>query len=773
MNAPRILIIKNTPGFLASLSQVLQGVGYVVMEVNTPNECSEVVRERLPDLVLLDFEVADSKGVDVCKQIKADARTAAVRVIHVSGSDSPTRFREERLECGADCFLARHIEGPELMEHVNALLLMKRTEEALAKGDRHFRGTFDSAKYAMLLVDDKASCIDANPIACSLFGLPREQILKRSLQDLCKPGLYWEAETEWQEFLRNGREDGSFRLHRFDGTKVDVEYHAKAGICLNSHLWLLQDVTEKKRFEETLQQVHEKLEYRVAQRTAELVAANAFLRDEIVERKRAESLLKAATNDWEQTFDAITNHVCIVDMSGRIVRANEAMRECFEPQLGALIGRGFVSCYYGDESPGDELPLHAVLNEQKHLKLETRVPALKGWCLIASYPLFDSYGQQRGAVCSVSDITARKRAQEALQASEEQLRQAEEKYRGIYENAMDGIFQTSPDGRFIAANPAMARMIGYENPEDLMAARTNIEQTHYVDAERRKEFLRVMAEEGVVQNFELQVYRKDGSKIWTSENVRAVRDDSGALLYFEGIVEDITQRKQVEAERLQLLRRLITTQEDAQRRISRELHDQMGQSLAALMLGLKSLSDHAKTPEITTRLQQLQNLTTQLAQDVHRLARELRPTALDDLGLHTALSNYIDEWSERTGVTADFHSNGLLSQRLPNDIETTAYRIVQESLTNVMKHAKAENVSIIVEHRGNRVLVIVEDDGSGFDPEVPSKNGSRNGRLGLIGMQERVALAGGTLNIESSAGGTTVLAHIPISRNQVELDNHE
>jgi PAS domain S-box-containing protein len=358
--------------------------------------------------------------------------------------------------------------------------------------------------------------------------------------------------------------------------------------------------------------------------------------------------------------------------------------------------------------------------------------------------------------------------------AEEALRHADEKYRVIFENALDGIFQSTPDGQFISANPALARMFGYESVDEFIADRTNIERQHYIDPDRREIFKKLMAETGIVQNFELQAYRKDGSIIWTSENGRAVCDATGSVVYYEGIVEDITPRKQAEAERVRLSRRLVTAQEDERRRISRELHDQMGQSLAALMLGLKSLQDSGQFDSEHFRLQQLQDLTNQVATEVHTLARELRPTALDDLGLHTALWNYVEEWSDRCKVPVDFHSNGLLGPRLPGDIETTVYRLVQEALTNVMKHAKAQNVSVIVECRANRVLVIVEDDGPGFDAEALRNTPVRKRRLGLLGMQERVELVGGNFNIESTPGvGTTVLAHIPVSNDQADVETGE
>jgi signal transduction histidine kinase len=227
---------------------------------------------------------------------------------------------------------------------------------------------------------------------------------------------------------------------------------------------------------------------------------------------------------------------------------------------------------------------------------------------------------------------------------------------------------------------------------------------------------------------------------------------------------EVIEHKESETARANLMRRLVTAQEEERRRISRELHDQMGQHLAALMLGLKTLSSSSACNAPPGKsLQQLQELTEQLVEKAHHLAWELRPAALDDLGLHMALSNYVEKWSERGGVMADFHSSGLDKRRLPPQIETTVYRIVQEALTNVVKHARAGRVSVILECRHDQLLTIVEDDGQGFDTEtVMVAPGDERG-LGLLGIQERAALVGGTLNIESKPGaGATLVIRVPI-----------
>jgi signal transduction histidine kinase len=233
----------------------------------------------------------------------------------------------------------------------------------------------------------------------------------------------------------------------------------------------------------------------------------------------------------------------------------------------------------------------------------------------------------------------------------------------------------------------------------------------------------------------------------------------------ETLQEEVTEHRRSEAARGQLLRQLVMAQEEERRRISRELHDQMGQHLNALMLGLKNLSiscGNGSSPH-TKGFQRLKELTEQLMEKTHHLAWELRPAALDDLGLQTALANYVDKWSQRNGITTDFHTHGFVNHRLPQPIETAVYRIVQEALTNVLKHAGANRVSVILEHRQNQLLTIVEDDGQGFDVEAVRLVTGEGRGLGLLGMQERVALVGGNLKIESQPrAGTTLVTRIPV-----------
>jgi signal transduction histidine kinase len=206
------------------------------------------------------------------------------------------------------------------------------------------------------------------------------------------------------------------------------------------------------------------------------------------------------------------------------------------------------------------------------------------------------------------------------------------------------------------------------------------------------------------------------------------------------------------------LRRVVSAQEQERRRLARELHDETGQALTSILLGLRTVEEAGGEEEVRAAVAEVRELVRSTLQDVRRLAVELRPKALDDFGLVAALERLTESFTEQTGIAVGFESL-LPTARLTPEIETALYRIVQESLTNIVKHAQAHNVSIVLGRKSDSVSVIVEDDGVGFDPDRPREDG-----LGLIGMRERVSLIGGRLTIESRPGaGTTFIAEVPVS----------
>ena len=203
------------------------------------------------------------------------------------------------------------------------------------------------------------------------------------------------------------------------------------------------------------------------------------------------------------------------------------------------------------------------------------------------------------------------------------------------------------------------------------------------------------------------------------------------------------------------LRRIVAAQELERRRLARELHDETGQALTSILLGLRTVEAAQASDDTKRAVDDLRELVLSTLHDVRRLAVELRPKALDDFGLEPALERLTSTFAEQTGIAVDYHAR--IPERLPAEIETALYRIVQEALTNIVKHAQATSVSIVVARQRNSVKAVIEDDGIGFAHESVRDDG-----LGILGMRERLQLVGGRFTIESEAGsGTTIVAEVP------------
>ena len=355
-------------------------------------------------------------------------------------------------------------------------------------------------------------------------------------------------------------------------------------------------------------------------------------------------------------------------------------------------------------------------------------------------------------------------------------------------------------GRIFDANPFIRDMLGYSRAD--LVGKALWEIGLFADTEANKAAFATLRADGYIRYDDLPLRTHDGRAIeveFVSNayvvgdarviqcNVRDVTDRKraeDALRVVHAGLEvrvgertaelaaanatlrgEIARREAAEAGRRELQQQLTTVQEAERRRIARELHDQMGQHLTALGLGLKVVKEGTPDPSpARDRLQHLQAMTDRIGREVHHLALELRPTALDDLGLDAALANYAEGWSGRSGVEVDFLGSGPQAGRLPPAVETALYRVTQEALTNVLKHAGATRVSVVLQRSAGQVTAVVEDDGVGFEADRVAGR-----RLGVLGMRERVALVGGTLAVESGPGrGTTVIARIPVPDGDAE-----
>ena len=351
-----------------------------------------------------------------------------------------------------------------------------------------------------------------------------------------------------------------------------------------------------------------------------------------------------------------------------------------------------------------------------------------------------------------------------------------EEFQVLFEFAPNGVLVLGRDGHIALVNARMETMFGYSREELIgMPVETLIpERFRGGHSELRTKFARAPQARPMGAGRDLFGQRKDGSEFPVEIGLNPIRTRAGDLVM--ATVVDVTARKHAAerlsaaiAERDDLRRRFMQAQEDERLRLAHELHDQTGQSLAAVMLQLKGM-DKLVDAAGRNHLRLLRKQLEQMGKALHHVAWELRPASIDELGLASLLANYVSEWSAQFGIDADFHCRDGALDGLTNEMRTTIYRVIQEALTNIARHARGvTSASVVIDRSDATLQLTIEDNGTGFDADSPSEAGARkDGGLGLAGMRERLSLIGGDFVIESSTGGgTTIFARIPVARERL------
>jgi PAS domain S-box-containing protein len=610
-----------------------------------------------------------------------------------------------------------------------------------------------------VLATSEGRIVYCNEAAVRFFGAASaDQLLQSSFRDhVSASGL----ETLMSMLARrNGQPTvpSDIQLRRLDGTTIEAELRASAIGDSSMTQVILRDVSERRRADTAIRENEERL-------------------------RLAFTGAQEGVWDWDLETGAVVYSKRWKEMLGY---ADEEI----EPHVSA-----WERLIHPEDSARARSVVHQLARGESTYRVECRLRHKKGHyihVLSRGYPVRrESDGKVVRIVGTHLDLTERRRAEDALRESEERLKLA-------FAGAQEGVWDWNLETGAVVYSHRWKEMLGYEDHEIEPDVSAWERLLHPDDRLRAHQVNMSVIDGSPSYEMEVRLRHKDGHYVHVlSRGLPIRRNTDGTVIRIVGTHFDLSERKRAEEEllraheqlehrvrertaelaranvslqiemrerevaeraRTELLGRLVFAQEDERRRIAREMHDQFGEHLTSLSRRIEGLKRAvASDSPLAHEVDALDTVAQRLDRDVDHLVWELRPTALDDLGLRAALSNYVKDWSARVHIAAQLHTSGLQEHRLPSEVETTLYRIAQEALTNVARHSGATTVDIVLERRPDAVVLVVEDNGSGFDLEAARTQG----RFGLLGMQERALLVGATLQIESAPGhGATVLLRL-------------
>ena len=595
-----------------------------------------------------------------------------------------------------------------------------------------YRRFFEQSLDALFMVGSDGRIIEASKSAIDLLRYSKRQIRVMSFRDLYAQAT--EYESSWRDLEQKGYiKDRQAKLRKRDGTEIDCLVTMTADRvgdgCVRQYHCMIRNVNEYERTLEALR-----------------------------ESERRYSLLTESIMDviWIMDIDFHITYMSpsVERMRGYTVQEimSQSLDEMFPPEsLQKALGL-IQEEILNKKNPDDPFRLGTVGLEMTckgggTVWTESRVTLLYG-----------PHGYPAGLMGVTRDVTERRKM-------EESLRDSERRYRLLAENITDVIWVADMNLNRTYVSPSAKSLQGYMSAEDMPnSVKELLAPTSYQVA--RETFARELAaEKGRKKNvhrswtLQLELKRKDGSTVWTEDKVTFLRDGAGKPIGYLGVTRDISLRKQAEDALRSLSRRLVEVQEIERRGIARELHDHIGQELTGLKLSLEMVS-RLPPQQVKARLSEAQGAINELVARVQDLSLDLRPAMLDDLGLVPALLWHFERFTSQTGVRVAFKHRGI-QRRFAPEIETAVYRIVQEGLTNVARHAGVVETTVRLLLNKGILGVYIEDEGIGFDTDAAFARGTSSG---LTGMHERATLLGGQFEIISAPGaGTLLVAKFPIS----------
>jgi PAS domain S-box-containing protein len=591
--------------------------------------------------------------------------------------------------------------------------------------EESFRRYFELGLIGMSITSPSKGCLEVNDEMCRILGYERSELLQKTWAEITHPD---DLDADVAEFNRvmAGEIDGYTLDKRWIRKDGQVIHTIMAAQCARGpdgsvqyFVGLLLDTTERKRVEASL-------------RRSEAILA------------LGQRISHTGSWAWNAIDEELFCSQELLRIFGLDARTAHPNRETF------------FQLIHPEEQEGIRQKFDRAVEMRTHYEAEYRIIRADGalrYIEILGHPVLNEAGDLDEYVGTVMDITERR-------ISEKKLVESERRFRLLVESIPHHVWSFRTDGTVGYCNARLTDYTGLTIEEITQGSWAAL---HPDDVERIRAAWDVAFSQGTKYEEEQRIRGRDGQYRRFACSAVPIQVDHGRPVEWYGTNTEVEEHRRAEESRTQLLHRLINAQEEERRRIAREMHDQFGQELSALSLELSALKHGSGEPdELGERFKALEEIATQLNADADFLVWELRPTVLDDLGLLAALTNYVKRWSKHFGIPAELHVGGMEKERLTNEFEITLYRITQEGLTNIAKHARAENVSILLERRNDHVSLIVEDDGVGFDGEQAFDTVKRG--FGLLGMRERAMLVGGTFGIESAPGsGTTLIIRIPVS----------
>jgi len=488
------------------------------------------------------------------------------------------------------------------------------------------------------------------------------------------------------------------------------------------------------------------------------------------ERRQTQEKLRASEEKYKTLVDNIAIGVALISPNMEILTINSQLQKWF-PDI--KVDKKPL-CYQAfNDPPGEGVctycpTIQTFQDGQVHQSL-TETPAgdeIRNY-RVTSSPIKDAEGKVVAGIEMVEDVTDRLRIQKALQESER-------RFKSIFENAPIGFYRTTPDGRILDANPALIQMLGYSCFEELAAV--NLETHAYHPQYPRHQFRERIERDGVIKGMELLWKKLDDTLVYMRENAIAVRDENGTVVCYEGTIEDISGQRQAEEHIHLLSRQLMQAQEDERQLISRELHDTVAQDLSVAKIKCDLIYGellNSRRPE-AQRIQEISGALQKTISGVRSMVYDLRPPGLEELGLVETVYQFCEDFTQMWGVPVDFQSAGLKNLKLDYINQINLYRLVQEGLTNIRKHAAAGRVTVKLTAAFPNIVLRIADNGRGFDVQKRAAAAGQEKRIGLRSMQERVKLLNGQMKLQSKLGqGTKVSIKLPIvEKNDGTQENH-